>query len=245
MTEPAQDIYKFDETKRKAILLCGSESLAVKLEKEYPYAGVWDPKNIKLQPEVCIEMELPDVALAVNTVTSPVHIVASAVASEHPGLLSGWIEKYDPFTQEELLNSEENEVQKLISLFRKSLPISYREVLANRLYALYNDSKEEDPDSSGITFGSLSNFYKFFQLHTNLKCPIITLTPDNNIYTLWREEHVKLFSLHFLPNGDVRFVIFQPNSKHPDRQIQVSGTVTIDIIMEAVTPYGLCDWIAE
>lgn len=245
MTQPAQEIYKLDEIKRKAILSCGSEYLTVEFEKEHPSAGAWDPKNIKLQPEVCSEIELPNVALAVNTVTSSVNTVASAIASVHSGSLSGWIEIYDTFTQEDLLNSEENEVQNLISLFRRSLTISYFEILTNRLYALYGDSKEEDPFSSGINLGSLRNFYNFLQLHANLKYPIITLTSDNNIYASWKGEQNRVFSLHFLPTGDVNFVIFKPNDRHPEKQVRISGTATTDVLMETVTPQGLFNWIVQ
>lgn len=244
MTQPAQEIYKLDEIKRKALLACGIESLTVEFEKEHPSTGVWDSKDIKLKPEVCNKMERPDAAL-VNTVASPVNAVTSSIASVHGGLLSGWIEIYDPFTQEDLLNRKENEVQNLISLFRRMLHIPYREKLVNRLYALYNDSKEEDPFSSGINLDSLRNFYDFLQLHANLKCPIITLTPDNNIYASWQGEQNRVFSLHFLPTWDINFVILKPNDKYRDKQVRISGSATNDVLMETATPRGLFDWIVQ
>jgi len=54
-----------------------------------------------------------------------------------------------------------------------------------------------------------------------------------------------VFSVHFLSNRDVRFVIFKPNNRHPEKQIRISGTATADTLMETVTPNGLVDWIAE
>lgn len=245
MSKQIQDIYKFDEIKRKAILTCGSESLAVKLEEDYPSAGVWDPKSIIVPHLICAEIEIPHVTLAVNSVTSAVQMETLGVASKHFGLSSVWIEKNDPFTQENLLNNEENEVLNLISLFSRLLFINYREMIVNRLYALYNDSKEEEPDSSGITLSSLSNFYNFFQLYTYLKCPIITLTPDNNIFASWKGEQNRLFSLHFLPTGDVNFVIFKPNDRHPEKQVRISGTATTDVLMETIASKVLLDWIIE
>ncbi len=125
------------------------------------------------------------------------------------------------------------------------MSIPYHDNLANRLITLFNDSKEEDPTSPGISDRSLFNFYNFLCLHDNLNCPTISLTPDYNIYASWRIERNRVFSVHFLPNGDARFVIFKPNDRHPERQIRISGTTTADILMETVGPYGVRDWITE
>ncbi len=151
----------------------------------------------------------------------------------------------DTFTQTDLLDSEEKEVQELIFRIRTSRSINHRENLANRLYTLNIDAKEEDSASIGIALDSLHNFYNFLQLHTNLKCPIISLTPDNNIYASWKEEQNRLFSVHFLSSVDVRFVIFKPNDKHPERKIRLSGTATNDTLIETVASSGIWDWISE
>lgn len=155
-----------------------------------------------------------------------------------------WIEKKDTCTQEDLLDSEEDRVKELIFRIRRSKSIPHPQSLANRLLALFNDAKEENPASLGISAGSLCNFYNFLRLHTNLKCPTISLTPEDNIYASWRGEQKRIFSVHFLPNGDARFVIFIPNVRHPERQIRISGAVTTDILMETVTSYHVCDWIS-
>jgi hypothetical protein len=47
-----------------------------------------------------------------------------------------------------------------------------------------------------------------------------------------------VFSIHFLPNADARFVMFKPNEKHPERKIRISGSATIDTLK-------LEDWILE
>ncbi len=156
-----------------------------------------------------------------------------------------WPEKKDPFTKEDLLNSEDNQVQQLIFQIRISTYIPNNERLANRLIALFNDAKEEDPDSTGISVDSIRSFCNFFQKHTYLKYPIITLTPDNNIYASWEGEENRLFSVHFLPDGITNFVIFKPNDRHPERTIRLSGIATSDILMETVAPHGVNDWISE
>jgi len=160
-------------------------------------------------------------------------------------LISPWPEKEDPFTQSDLLDSEEDMAQEIIYRIKTTLSVPYRERLANRLLTLFNDAKEEDPSSPGITVGSLRSFYNFFQSHPNLKYPAISLMPEDNIYASWKSEQNRLFSVHFLPNGDARFVIFKPNERHPDKQIRISGTATTDILMESVAPYHVRDWISE
>jgi hypothetical protein len=155
-----------------------------------------------------------------------------------------WSFREDPFTQFNFVESEDDQVQELIFRIRTTPSISCRE-LANRLLELFNDAKEEDPASVGISASSLLNFYNFFQTLGSIKCPIISLTPAYDIYASWRVEPRRVFSVHFLPTGDVRFVIFKPNDRHPDRQIRVSGITTSDILRETVAPYGVWDWTEE
>jgi hypothetical protein len=159
--------------------------------------------------------------------------------------ISDWPEKTDSSTQGNLLYSADEQVQELIFQIKTSLFIPYMERLANRLIILFNDAKEEDPTCPGISAGSLRYFYNFLQLHTNLKCPTISLSPEYNIYASWRDGQKRVFSIHFLPNGDVRFVIFQPNDKHPERQIRISAIATADILKDMVAPSGVWDWISE
>lgn len=116
-------------------------------------------------------------------------------------LISPWAEKEDPFTQVNLLDREEEQIKELIFRIRTSKSIPFRQTLANRLFALFNAAKEEDTASLGISAGSLRNFYKFLLLHTNLKCPTISLTPDYNIYASWRGEQKRIFSVHFFQMG--------------------------------------------
>lgn len=161
------------------------------------------------------------------------------------GLSRVWPKKENPFIQSDLVESEEEAAQGLIYQIRTSLSIHYRQRLANRLVTLFKDSKEEDPYGPGISAGSLRNFIKLLQLHANLKYPSISLTPEYNIYASWRDEQNRVFSVHFLPNGDARFVIFKPNYRHPERKIRISGTTTTDILMETVSSYNVSDWISE
>jgi hypothetical protein len=171
---------------------------------------------------------------------------SAAVNQEGRGfMIVGWPDRTDPFTQADLLDREEDQVRELIVRIRTSLSVSYAERLVNRLLTLFNDAKEEDSASLGIAVGSLRTFYDFLQLNTNLKYPTISLSPEYNIYASWKVGQNRLFSVHFLPNRNARFVIFKPNDRHPELQIRISGTATTDVLMETVCPHNVCDWILE
>ena len=171
---------------------------------------------------------------------------ALAYQEESGTLIEFWSGNKNPLTQGDLLKNEEDQVQELIFLIRRSISIPYKGNLANKLLTLFNDAKEEDPYSLGMSAGSLRSFTNFLLSHTNLKCPTISLTPDYNIYASWRCEQNRVFSLHFFPNGDARFVIFKPNNRHPERVTRISGVATTDILMETVViPNRIEEWISE
>ncbi|MFH1673358.1 MAG: hypothetical protein ABIF87_08035 [Pseudomonadota bacterium] len=227
---PEIDLYKmlngFDPAQVPSIIY-GNQSIEDNSPSDYPYTGAW-----VFSPKLSSKMARYRNTPFVNQEESDTSII------DLP-------ESQDSITQSTLLKSEEDQVQELIFRIKRSRSILYGESLANRLLTLFNDAKEEDPDCVGIAAESLRNFNNFLQLHINLKCPTISLTPDYNIYASWRAEQNRVFSIHFLPNADARFVIFKPNDRHPERKIRISGVATIDILMETVTPYCIGDWISE
>ncbi len=224
------DLYLYEETVQEATIAYGNKSFVVDSSIGEPDDEVWNRRNRLTQKP--------------REVSKDTYFLTAVSQEGRKVLISPWAEKEDPFTQVDLLDREEEQVKELISRIRTSKSIPFRQTLANRLLALFNDAKEEDSASLGISARSIRNFYKFLLLHTNLKCPTISLTPDNNIYASWRGELKRIFSVHFLSNGDARFVIFIPNDRHPERQIRISGAVTTDILMETVAPYHVCDWIS-
>jgi hypothetical protein len=230
-------------------IACGNAFLPDKFAAGKPNLAAWDPKNINDRSfeRTRIPVSATPGANQGNYEgsTEVFSLYCRYMVGQTTVCLptTGWPEKKDPFTQTNLLDSEEEKVLELFFRFRTSISIPYREKLADRLVTLFYDAKEEDFASVGISLGSLQNFYNFLRLYTNLKCPTISLTPENNIYASWRAEQNRVFSVHFLSDGDTRFVMFRPNDLHPERQIRISGTATADILMATVAPYGVEDWI--
>lgn len=227
---PQIDLYKIHsefDPRQIASIIYGNQLIEDNSPNDYPYTGAWG------------------ISAKIKSKTASYRNTAFVNQEVSETSVTDFPENQEPITQTTLLKREEDQVQELIFRIKKSKSICYRESLANRLLTLFNDAKEEDPDCLGIAAKSLRNFNNFLHLHTNLKCPTISLTPDYNIYASWRDEQNRMFSIHFLPDADVRFVIFKPNDRHPERKIRISGVATTDVLMGTVTPYGIGDWILE
>jgi hypothetical protein len=212
-------------------LVFSNKCLTANFPRADSYSVAWSQENISPQE---FSLLLPQ---KVPYFRTPFVALENSEASE----ASSFRNEMGTFTQTNLLDYEEDQIQEAIFRIRTSLSVFCRE-LANRLLALFHDAKEEEVS---MNIDSFRNFFSFFQLTPNLKCPTISLTPENDIYASWKGEQNRLFSVHFLPEGSVRFVVFKPNDRHPEQQIRLSGTATSDILMETVAPYGIRDWISE
>jgi hypothetical protein len=146
-----------------------------------------------------------------------------------------------PVSELGTFEDNETQVKQLISRSRV-LPVSYKDSLARRLFELFEDSKEEDPDGMGISLGSLRSFYSFLQSNPNLRKPALSLTPDCEIYASWRSGSDRVFSIHFLASGLARFAILSPACGHAGQQVRLSGIATLDNFLEKVAPWGVLAW---
>ena len=163
------------------------------------------------------------------------------------GSFCGWIEKKNSFTQADLLEAEEDQLQALLLRFKTTLSVSvtFRDQLINRITELLRDIEEDEDKSASISSDSLLTFYSFCYLHSGLKFPDISLTPAGNIYAAWNREQNRVFSILFLSKGTVQFALLEPNKRYPDRQIVLSGELTIDTILDKVKSFNVLSWITE
>lgn len=148
-----------------------------------------------------------------------------------------------PSSQQWPQTSKEENVQQLVNEALAFLSTPERERLAKRLLQLETDAKEEgEPGCSGISIPSLRNFVNFLKTNKELLIPLISLTSEGNIYASWKASLNRIFSVHFLGDSNVRFVIFRPNDKHPDKTIRLSGSATADIVVEIAAKQGFRSW---
>lgn len=118
------------------------------------------------------------------------------------------------------------DVLELIASVKNMKEIPYSEALYENLTSLYSDSKEEEPEGSGINIDSLKSFIEFIKFNCDFTCPAISLTPNNDIYVAWQKDFHQVFSLHFLSNGNVKFVLFVKVNLNDKDLFRISGNIT-------------------
>ena len=97
-----------------------------------------------------------------------------------------------------------DDINKIISKIKESKIINNNESIAKRLIELYNDIEEEDFDISNGCLSSLQSFYYFLTNYNILNYPIITLTPNNDIYISF-EDNKDNINILFLSNNNIHF----------------------------------------
>ena len=149
-----------------------------------------------------------------------------------------------PFDElDEKLTSEEK-IKKLIDFVREGSKIQFAHELAAKLNFL-NEVVNEDPDEDSISIDSMRNFISFLQNTTNLKCPSVALTPNNEIHAQWRTAPNRHFAAVFLSTDETRFVIFTQNSKDPEMIDRISGLTSVDSLLETIQPHKVLEWASK
>jgi len=147
-------------------------------------------------------------------------------------------------TQQPSTADEQSLFQQIIWHITTAFHLRHRVKLASRLSELQKAVQEEQ-DGQTISLSSMQSFFQFIEAYPGLRYPNITVIPDRTIYASWKSGLDRVFSIHFLSGGEIRFVIFSPNPKHPGRTIRTSGTATVDVIMSIAAPHGVLDWASQ
>jgi hypothetical protein len=151
----------------------------------------------------------------------------------------------DSLTGSSTVDPEEEVVHGAIRGIAAVAGSPYARRISDRLEELFAEAKIEDPDQVGIAPGSLHTFSLFYRRNPGLRCPALSLTPKHNIYATWKAGDGRLFSVHFLAQRNVRFVIFAPDRRHPQETVRLSGQVNVDTLLETIAPHDVLDWIME
>lgn len=137
------------------------------------------------------------------------------------------------------IESDEKRVADLIYNLSQTESIKDRKIIAQRLFELVEDLKDDEQEIMGMSLDSLRSFYSFIQLHGDLKKPAIGLTPNNEIYVSWKADNDSVFSIHFLGSEDARFAIITTNI---GQKVRLSGTANTHDLIEKVKPWGVIKW---
>lgn len=147
--------------------------------------------------------------------------------------LVAWVDSWD-------------DVENLISRIQLSQNVLHAEITSNRLRALRDTIREEDGNDEDISAESIHSFFSFLKMHPNIRYPDITLTPDGNVYARWKGDNGSLFSVEFLPDSRVGYVVFAPNVRHGNELSRNSGVDFVDTLIDRVNAaFGISAWVLE
>lgn len=139
----------------------------------------------------------------------------------------------------------EGQMRLQVRSLRAGGQLVYRERLARRLDFLLDAAEEEGEAWSDDSPESLRRMVLFLQSVSALRYPSVTLTPSATFRAQWSADPSAHFAVDFLPNGEVRFVLFCPDPRHPSRVQRVSGITSWENLMNAVEPYRVLRWAAD
>lgn len=141
---------------------------------------------------------------------------------------------------------KEGEMGYILARLQDSREIRHGERIVRRIRALRQMVRDDENEDGDISSESLRSFFEFLSLHPELNYPDISLTPDGDIYARWKGRDRSLFSVHFLPQSRVRYVVFSQDRKRPDLIDRISGTSSVDTVLEtADRAYGVIGWLRE
>ncbi|MDA2933376.1 hypothetical protein MYX82_03430 [Acidobacteria bacterium AH-259-D05] len=161
----------------------------------------------------------------------------------------GWDREYllqpdTPFGQLEKLRK--TQFQYLIVFIRNLPELPFSKELSARVESLLGIVEEEDPElPETVSVDSLRNLIEFLQEYPTLDEPSVFLTPSGNFRAKWRSSPQNHFAVEFLPSGSTHYVLFAPDLKHPDRVARMTGTTSMDSLLESVEAYHVQDWITQ
>jgi hypothetical protein len=133
-------------------------------------------------------------------------------------------------------------ISDLISFVRNHVPLTYSASLANRLEYLREASIEEAPEQASISENSLQAFVSFITGEPRLSEPDVVLTYTGNIRAEWHKSRKEHFAVEFLPNGQVRYVVFSRDPVHAKRTDRASGQASAETLMAKVKPFHVLAW---
>ena len=183
--------------------------------------------NLPLVPWIWLDLE--------TTYSSTI----SGVAAEHVPI------SVSPFDVLERTKDREAQLSSLLAFVATALNAPFADRLARRIRLLLDAAKEEEQFTEKPSLDSLRYLLYFFQTNQGLQYPDLVLSPSGYFRAEWHASPTRHFAAEFLPGGDTRFVVFAPNPLHSRKTLRLSGTVSVDLLSEAVRPFGVFEWASE
>ena len=101
-----------------------------------------------------------------------------------------------------------------------------------------------EKDIVKISADSVNNFLRFIELNERVLTPLLSISPNHNIYCSWRKNNC-VFSINFLSNNIIRYVFSKPNLVQPENKIRNYGTSINNTLFDDVSYDVLIGLVVE
>lgn len=192
-----------------------------------------------------------DVAVDLGEASTDAHIprrltdlMRRLFSMEARGLGGGWAPGDADFDVLDHLGTPKGQIQGQIRALRVGGCLPYSERLARRLDFLLEALEEEGEAWEKSSPDSLRQMFLFLQSVPDFRCPTVSITPSATFRAQWDAGRNSHLAIDFLPDGQVRFVVFSPDLRHPGRVRRVSGIVGRLDLIRVLEPYDVHRWAA-
>ncbi|MCG8448782.1 MAG: hypothetical protein MI725_04270 [Pirellulales bacterium] len=184
-------------------------------------------------------------AKLVSAVTNAVNMVG--VGWQDAGFIVGMgaIAGLGDFALLDELRSPEGQIRRQVEILRTSRALSYHERLARRLEFLLDAMKDEGDDWNEGSAESLRLMLLFLESEPDFVYPTVSVTPGATFRVQWSVDASEHFAVDFLPNGQVRYVVFCPDPRRPGDVQRISGITSRQNLMHVVEPFKVRRWAAD
>lgn len=149
------------------------------------------------------------------------------------------------FTELDDLRAPEGRIRQHIRSLRSARRLAYWDRLARRLEVLLEAMKEEEERWNDDSPESLRLMLLFLESVPTFQYPVVTVTPSTTFRAQWTVDSSRHFAADFLPDGQVRYVVFSPNLQQPDSVQRSSGITRRESLIEFVMPHQVQRWAAD
>jgi hypothetical protein len=153
-------------------------------------------------------------------------------------------DRLDPMVLD-VLRTPKEQLRGQVRALRRGSRLPCRERLARRLNFLLAALEEEEEPLAEDSPESLRQMLLFLEGLPEFRCPTVTVTPSATFRAQWQAHPSEHFAVDFVPDGQVRLVVFAPDPSHPERVERVSGIVSQANAMRAIETHQVHRWAAD
>jgi len=143
------------------------------------------------------------------------------------------------------LRMPEEQIRRQIRKFWADSLLTYRERLSRRLEFLLDAMEEDGEVWSDDSPDSLRMLLRFLESVPDFRYPTVTITPSATFRAQWTAGSDRHFAIDFLPDGQVRLVVFCRDLRHSNRIKRYSGVTSWDSITRDVEPFDIRRWTTD